>query len=189
MVSVRRSLALILLALMLPSATPIEQCTEGGPPGKINTVKKSLDGVVLFQATISPESRAGEPVSLSLQLKNLGTELLVFNDSPLNTVLLKVRTKDGALVPKTRYLEDLVKPANKGGARDVARDVDIELAPAKEAGVTLPLHRFFDLSLHGDYVVSVEARFTVKGTVGKIAIENLPFTIRHVPFGRITNVK
>jgi hypothetical protein len=102
---------------------------------------------------------------------------------------LKVSRKDGAVVPKTRYLEDLVKPDKIGRAPDVARKVIIELAPGKEAGVTLPLNRFFDLSLDGEYVVSVEARYRVKRIPGKIAIENLPFTIRQVPFDRITTVK
>jgi hypothetical protein len=154
-------------------------------------VKKSLDGVVLFTATISQESPAGEPVSLSLQLKNLGTELLVFDDCSLDTFVLKVKTKVGIIVPTTRYLENLQAP-RKGKAPpvNIARHVNIELAPGKEAGVALPLHRFLDLSLHGDYVVSVEARFTVKGTSGKIGIENLPFTIRWVPsLRRITEVK
>ena len=198
MLRVRRSLALILLAWMLASATPTEQCTWGAAAQKVNTVKKSLDGVVLFTATIPQESPAGEPVSFSLQLKNLGKELLVFNDSPFGTLLLKVKTKDGTVVPATRYLESRFKGAKRGAPGvSRARYVDIELAPGKEAGVTLPLHRFYDLSLDGDYVVSVEARFTVKGKSGKaaddkaekIAIENLPFTIRHVPFGRITKVK
>jgi hypothetical protein len=120
----------------------------------------------------------------------LGEELLVVNDSALDTFLLKVKTKDSTVVRATRYLEDLVKPA-KPGAPDVqrARNVIVELAPGEEATVTLPLDRFFDLSLHGEYVVSVEARFTVKRASGKIAIENLPFTIRHVPFDRVTKVK
>ena len=69
MPSVRCSSALL---VWLALATPIEQCTGADPPEKVNTVKKSLDGVVLFTATISQEPRASEPVSLSLQLKNLG---------------------------------------------------------------------------------------------------------------------
>lgn len=202
MPSVRCSLAPILLVGLLALATPIEQCTGGGPPGKdkekdktdppekVNTVKKALGGVVLFTATISEKSRASEPVSLSLQLKNLGEELVVFNDSPFDTFLLKVKTKDGTVVPATRYLESRFKEG-KVGAPDVdrARHVDIELAPGKEAEVTLPLDRLFDLSLAGEYVVSVEARFTVKRTPGKIAIENLPFRTDHASFVRITNVK
>lgn len=190
MPSVRCSLALILLALMLALALPIGQCSGGDPPGKVNTVKKSLDGVVLLTATIPQEARAGEPVSVSLQLKNLGKQRLAFSDSPLDTFLLKVKTKDGAFVPKTRSLEDLVKPDKPGGARNVARYVDIRLAPGEEAGVTLTLNRMFDVSLEGEYLVSVEARYAVKGKSGKaaddkadkIAIENLPFTIRWVPF-------
>jgi hypothetical protein len=191
MLSVRCSLAPILLVWLLALATPIEQCTEGAPPEKVNTVKKSLDGVVLFTATISQETRASEPVSLSLQLKNLGEELLVFNDGPLDTFLLKVKSKDGTVVPATRYLEFLGERAKGGKPRvERARDVIIELAPGKQAGVTLPLYRFFDLSLDGEYVVCVEARFTVKRGSGKIAIESLPFTIRYVrPFLRIMEDK
>lgn len=205
MLSVRCSSALFLLVSLLVLAAPIEQSTgadpsektkadpektKADPAGKLNTVKKSLDGVVLFTAAIPQESPAAEPVRLSLQLKNLGKTLLVFNDSAFDTFLLEVKTKDGAVVRATRYLEELVKPA-KGRAPHVerARDVDIELAPGKEAGVTLPLHQLFDLSLDAEYVISIEARFTVKGASGKVAIENLPFRIRHVAFGRITKVR
>ena len=189
MLSVRCPLPLILLVWLLPLAMPIGQCTRADPPEKVNTVKKALEGVVLFTATIPRESAASGPVSLSLRLKNLGKELLVFDDSSLDTFLLKVRRKDGAVVPKTRYLEDLLKPGKIGRPPDVARKVIIELAPGREAGVTLPLNRFFDLSQDGEYVVSIEARYTVNRIPGKIAIENLPFTIRHVPFDRITTVK
>jgi hypothetical protein len=185
MQSIRCSLAPMLFWLLVLT-TPIEQCIGQEPAGKVNALKKSVDGLVLFTATIPQESRAGEPVSLSLQLKNLGKELLVFDDNVLDTFVLIVKTKDGTVIPVTRYLDDIL--ARRKGNR--GRFVQIELEPSKEAGVALPLNRFFDLSRDGEYAVSMEARYAVKRTDGKIAIENLPFTIRWVPsLSRITRVE
>src|SRR5437899_293410 len=122
MLSIRGSLTLILLVWPLASTRPTEGWVPADTPEKVNTGKKSLDGVVLFTATIAPESRESEPASLSLQLKNLGMELLVFNDRPMETFSVKVKKKDGALLPATRYLKELMDESKRRH-----RDVLIEL--------------------------------------------------------------
>lgn len=192
MPSARYRLVFALLLALLSLPTAFEECAgkdppekfKVDPPKKFNTVKKSLDGVVLFTATIAEKSLATEPVLLSLQLKNDGEEILAFSDVPFDTFLLKVKTKDGAVVPATRYLESRLKPERERG-----RYVIIELAPGKAAGLTLPLDRLFDLSLEGEYLVSIEAKFTANRVAKKVVVENLPLRMQHPPFVRITNVK
>jgi len=177
------SLALILVWLLAPTSA-MEGCAPGDVAEKVNTAKKPLEGVALFTATIPQTSRETEPASLSLQLTNLGKERLVFNDRPMETFAVKVKKKDGALLPTTRYFKELIDESKRAD-----RNVLIELASGKKARVTLSLERLFDLSLEGEYLVDVEARFTVKRAAGKIAIENLPFTIRAAPFVRIMKLK
>jgi hypothetical protein len=176
--NVSRSLALIVLVLVLASATPNEQTTGNRVVRNENVGKSSLDAVALLTAAIPQESLATESVSLSLKLKNLGKDLLVLDTFALDTFHLVLKTKDGAAVPATRYLEHLQPPGKK---RKRTRVTVISLEPGKEAGVSVPLGRFFDLSLDGEYVVSVKAWFLVNGSSVQIAVDDLPFKIRWAP--------
>ena len=174
----------LILVWLLAATSAMEGCATGDVAEQVNTAKKPLEGVALLTATIPQTSPETERVSLSLQLTNLGKELLRFNDRPMETFSVKVKKKDGALLPTTRYFKELIDELKRAD-----RNVLIELASGKKARVTLSLERLFDLSLEVEYLIDVEARFTVKGAAGKIAIENLPFTIRSTPFVRREKLK
>ena len=156
----------LILVWLLAATSAMEGCATGDVAEQVNTAKKPLEGVALLTAT------------------NLGKELLRFNDRPMETFSVKVKKKDGALLPTTRYFKELIDESKRAD-----RNVLIELASGKKARVTLSLERLFDLSLEGEYLVDVEARFMVNRAPKKIAIENLPFTIRAAPFVRIEKLK
>src|SRR5262245_14432970 len=133
------SLALILVWLLAPTSA-MEGCAPGDVAEQVNTAKKPLEGVALFTATIPQTSPETERVSLSLQLTNLGKELLVFNDRPMETFSVKVKKKDGALPPTTRYFKALVEESKRRDRNVLIGQVHGEASRWKDRHRELTFH-------------------------------------------------
>jgi hypothetical protein len=177
--SIRASAGLISILLVLPSQ-PFKASDQAAKVEEVNRGEKSIEGVVVLAAEIPRISVAGQTIPLSLELKNLGKEVVVFSDSVVTTFSIKMKTKEDTFVPPTLYLRWLDEVAQKKKRASI-----IELAPGKKASVVVNLDRLFDVSLFGEYSVAIEANYRVKQTPGRVVIDKLDFTIGPGSFPRI----
>ncbi len=172
---------LVLIGLFSCSAGPLalDAQSPDGPAKKTRRAEASAADVVTLTASIPGKTPAGEHIPLTLELRNIGKQRVVFGDAVFDTFALEVKTKEGTVVPQTYW----GRWQHKTGKE--ARKVLIELDPGKTAAVTFDLDRLFDLSGFGEYTLRVQARVRAGKEPRSVVVERLAFEVGLTPFPRI----
>ena len=143
---------LFLTALCLKSASAEAQS---------NASNAGLDahGCSISISTTKPQYASGEPVSLIIDLKNVGTTNLVVERGTFAHYDITVLFGNGDHVPMTLFGKRELERKHLAGSLAL-----LTLKPGEQTSLEIPLSRLFDFSLTSSYKVSVSRQVRMPGT-------------------------
>lgn len=124
-------------------------------------------GCSISISTRKPQFASGEPISLMIDLKNVGTVDLVVERGTFAHYDITVVFGNGDHVPMTLFGK------RKLGRNHVAGSLALlTLKPGEQTSVEIPLSRLFDFSLATSYKVSVTRKVKMPGTNSSVTIHS-----------------
>lgn len=144
-------------SLLLVSCLVLTSQADGQPKGKKMDENRATVAVEMrsieFSVDLPKKSVAGNSLDMIVQLKNQSKEEIGFYNSTFRSLRLKVIDAKGVPVPLTRYGQRTL--GDSDASAEAGRRTKF-VAPGKSISETVNLARLFDLSVPGEYKVSLK---------------------------------
>ncbi|MEO6907642.1 MAG: hypothetical protein ABI210_07100 [Abditibacteriaceae bacterium] len=124
-----------------------------------------VEGFQLVAQTSKETFDAGEPVAVTVSLKNISDKMLSFPSGYFNEYQVTVKDSNGNIVPLTRYSNQ-----PKAGMKTNFGIGPMDLFKGEETQRTFLLNRLYDLTEVGEYSVSIKRYVFKQNTIFFIPI-------------------
>jgi hypothetical protein len=151
--------------------------SAGAQPGNTGVSTKTVEikGVSLT-ASVPQASVAGSTIELKIKVQNNSRETVGYRwYGKYVDYELKVVNSKGKAARLTEYGEIAYGPTRGSGSGLAG----LQLDPEKHFEVKLHLTAVFDLTMPGDYTLSVRRKIRLSDTLLDLKIENLKFSVLH----------